>query len=56
MIEAGDLQGAAEERRRLGELAERSDFSELAAWLVPAKEVLTIAGLVVDGQMARARR
>ena len=31
-----------------------SDFSELAAWFVPAKEVLTIAGKVVDGQMARA--
>ena len=54
MIEAGDLQGAAEERHQLGELAGTSDFSELAAWLVPAREVLTIAGLVVDGQMARA--
>ena len=54
MIEAGDLQGAVEERQRLGELAGTSDFSELAAWLVPAKEVLTIAGLVVDSQMARA--
>ena len=54
MIEAGDLQGAADERHQLGELAGTSDFSELAVWLVPAREVLTIAGLVVDGQMARA--
>ena len=54
-IRAGDLAAAAEERRLLGEVADGSDFSELAAWFVPAKEVLTTAGKVVDGQIARAR-
>ncbi|HEX6014739.1 MAG TPA: hypothetical protein VFY87_23695 [Geminicoccaceae bacterium] len=53
-IRAGDLQAAAEEGKRLGDLAEGADLSRLAAWFVPAKEVLTIAGKVVDGQIARA--
>jgi predicted Zn-dependent protease len=55
-MRAGDLQAAAIERQHLGELTEGSDFSELAAWYVPAKEVLTLAGKVVDGQLARATR
>ncbi len=53
-IRAGDLRAAAEERRQLGELTEGADLSNVIAWFVPAKEVLTIAGKVIDGQMARA--
>ena len=53
-IRAGDLRAAAEERARLGDLTEGPDYSDLVAWFVPAKETLTVAGLVVDGQIARA--
>jgi tetratricopeptide (TPR) repeat protein len=53
-VRAGDLQAAAEEGKALGDLAGGSDFSRLEAWFVPAKEVLAIAGKVVDGQIARA--
>jgi tetratricopeptide (TPR) repeat protein len=53
-VRAGDLQAAAEEGKLLGDLAETADLSRLEAWYVPAKEVLAIAGKVVDGQVARA--
>ena len=52
-IGAGDSQPPAEEgapgRARRGSRLQRAH-----AWLVPAKEVLTIAAQVVDGQIARA--
>src|SRR4051812_41877855 len=39
-IRAGDLAAAAIESRQIVELAETGDFSNLAAWYVPAKESL----------------
>jgi len=55
LIRAGDLAAAAEEGRLLHELAENTDFSALAAWLVPAQDVLMIADKVVEGQLARSK-
>lgn len=54
-LRAGRWQEAAEEARALREIAATADFARLAAWGVPAEEVLAIAGHVADGQIARAR-
>jgi hypothetical protein len=54
LIRAGDLAAAAEEGRLLHQIAEGTDFSDLAAWLVPAKDVMMVADKVVEAQLARA--
>jgi tetratricopeptide (TPR) repeat protein len=53
-IRTGELEAAAEETASLREIADRADLTRLAAWAVPAKEVLGIALHVLDGHMARA--
>lgn len=53
-IRAGDLAAAGEEAKQLDALARERDYARLAAWGVPAKEVLAIAGLVVEAGIARA--
>lgn len=53
-LRAGNLQAAAVERDALAELLATADFANLEAWFVPAKPVLSIAGKVIDGQIARA--
>jgi predicted Zn-dependent protease len=52
-IRAGDLTAAAEEAKAL-EALEAADLTRLAAWGVPGGDVLKIARLVLEGQMARA--
>ena len=44
------------EAKLLEDLAAHADFARLAAWGVPARELLAIAGQVLDARMARARR
>jgi tetratricopeptide (TPR) repeat protein len=55
LIRSGDYPAAVEEGRLLREIAENTDFSELTAWLVPAKDVLMVADQIVDAQLARAK-
>jgi tetratricopeptide (TPR) repeat protein len=55
LIRAGDLADAADEQQRLERIATTTDFAELQAWLVPAKDVLMVADKLVAGQLARAR-
>jgi hypothetical protein len=53
-MRAGDLAAAAAENRQVAGLAETGDFTNLAAWYVPAKESLTLAAKVIDARIARA--
>ncbi|HEX6015010.1 MAG TPA: hypothetical protein VFY87_25080 [Geminicoccaceae bacterium] len=55
LIRSGDTAAAAEQARLLREIATNTDFSELTAWMVPAKDVLAVADKVVDAQLARAK-
>ena len=50
-----DLADAADEQQQLERIATTTDFAELQAWLVPAKDVLMVASKVVAGQLARAK-
>ncbi|MFL5336200.1 MAG: hypothetical protein ACJ8H8_24265 [Geminicoccaceae bacterium] len=55
LIRAGDLADAADEQQQLERIATTTDFAELQAWLVPAKDVLMVADKLVAGQLARAK-
>jgi tetratricopeptide (TPR) repeat protein len=55
LIRQGDLAAAEAEAKQVAAIAAGSDFSKLEAWLVPAKPVLEIADLVLQGGLARAR-
>ena len=55
LIHAGNLADATDEQQQLERIATTTDFAELQAWLVPAKDVLMVADKVVAGQLARAK-
>ncbi|MEO1016943.1 MAG: hypothetical protein AAFY56_04540 [Pseudomonadota bacterium] len=52
-VRAGNPEAAAEEVRALQKIRETSDFTSLVEGFVPAPELLVVAELVVDGQIAR---
>jgi len=54
LAETGDLDGARDERAAIAEIGATADFSGLLGGGVPAPDVLAIAGLVLEGRVARA--
>jgi tetratricopeptide (TPR) repeat protein len=51
----GDIEPARREAARIAEINQRSDFSFLLAWGVPAPDVLRLARHVVEGRIAQAQ-
>ena len=50
----GDVEAARSEAAKIASLNQKSDFSYLLAWAVPAPDILTLARHVVEGRIALA--
>jgi len=50
----GDLEAARTEAAQIADINASADFEMLEAWLVPARDVLTLARHVVEGRIAQA--
>jgi tetratricopeptide (TPR) repeat protein len=50
----GDLDAARSEAAQISEINQTADFSMLLAWLVPAPDILRLAGHVLEGRIAQA--
>jgi predicted Zn-dependent protease len=51
----GDLDAARSEAARIADLNQKTDFSSLLAWAVPAPDILRLAQHVVEGRIAQAQ-
>jgi tetratricopeptide (TPR) repeat protein len=52
---AGDVDAARSEAARIAALNQKTDFSYLLAWAVPAPDILRLAQHVVEGRIAQAQ-
>jgi tetratricopeptide (TPR) repeat protein len=50
----GDVEAARAEAARISEINQTADFSMLLAWLVPAPDILRLAGHVLEARIAEA--